>query len=169
MPSVFVKLDKLPLSAHGKIDRQALPAPDSLRPELEQEYRAPVTVVEEVLAGIWSDLLRVEHVGIEDSFFELGGHSLLATQCISRIRRAYSIELPLRDLFETPTIRGLAAGRLKGCGRRGRCTRAYSHERGSGRARGQCRMPNGGCGSSTSYCPARRSTTLPSHCGWKVS
>ncbi|MFB3092706.1 MAG: condensation domain-containing protein, partial [Dehalococcoidia bacterium] len=108
LPSVFVMLDALPLTLQGKVDRLALPAPDWARPELEESFVAPRTPVEEVLAGIWADVLRLERVGIHDNFFELGGHSLLAMQVISRVRSAFQVESPLRSLFESPTVAGLA-------------------------------------------------------------
>jgi amino acid adenylation domain-containing protein len=110
-PSVFVELDALPLTPNGKVDRGALPAPDHAnlaRPELAGVYVAPRTMVEETLAGIWSKVLGVTQVGAHDSFFDLGGHSLLATQAISRVREAFRLELPLRSLFEAPTVAGLA-------------------------------------------------------------
>ena len=96
--------DGLPLTPNGKVDRDALPAPDQSRPELETAYIAPRTRTEELLAEVWVELLKLEKVGIHDNFFELGGHSLLATQVISRLRRAFGVDLPLRSLFETPTI-----------------------------------------------------------------
>jgi acyl carrier protein len=108
VPSVFVFLDSLPLTPNGKLDRKALPAPDQTRPELEETFVAPRTPVEETLASIWAAVLKVDKVGIHDNFFELGGHSLLATQLISRIRETFKIDLPLRSLFEAPTIYGLA-------------------------------------------------------------
>jgi amino acid adenylation domain-containing protein len=108
MPSAFVLLDSLPLTSNGKVDRRALPQPDSLRPELSNAYEAPRTAVEEALCGIWSALLGVERIGIRDGFFELGGHSLLATQIMSRIREQLGCELPIRDLFDNPTVAGLA-------------------------------------------------------------
>jgi amino acid adenylation domain-containing protein len=110
-PSVFVELNALPLTPNGKVDRRALPAPDPTnlaRPELAGAYGAPRTLVEETLAGIWSKVLGVTQVGAHDSFFDLGGHSLLATQAISRVREAFQLELPLRNLFEAPTVAGLA-------------------------------------------------------------
>jgi acyl carrier protein len=107
VPSAFVALAALPLTANGKIDRRALPAPEG-RPEQERAYVAPRTPVEEVLAGIWAEVLRLDRVGVQDNFFDLGGHSLLATQVVSRLREAFSVELPLRALFETPTIMDLA-------------------------------------------------------------
>ncbi|MBD2385751.1 non-ribosomal peptide synthetase [Cylindrospermum sp. FACHB-282] len=108
VPSAFVILKALPLTANGKIDRQRLPAPDTARPELEKTFVAPRTPVEEVLAAIWAKLLNLEQVGIDDNFFELGGHSLLLTQVVSQIREAFGVELALRSLFETPTVAGLA-------------------------------------------------------------
>jgi amino acid adenylation domain-containing protein len=109
VPSAFVMLDGLPLTANGKVDRRALPAPSQTRPELQESFVAPRTLVEEILAGIWADILSLSQVGIHDNFFELGGHSLLATQVVSRLRHAFSTELPLRTLFESPTVAALAA------------------------------------------------------------
>ena len=108
VPSVFVVLEALPLSPSGKVDRQALPAPDGARPALEREYVPPRTPVEKELAEICAELLGVEQVGVHDSFFELGGHSLLATQFISRVREAFDVEVSLRTLFEHPTVVELA-------------------------------------------------------------
>jgi acyl carrier protein len=108
IPSAFVVLDKLPLTENGKVDRKALPAPDQSRRDVEQGYLAPRTPAEEMVAAIWADVLRLERVGVRDDFFELGGHSLNATQVVSRVRDAFRVELPLRALFETPTVEGLA-------------------------------------------------------------
>ncbi len=108
VPSAFVMLDALPLTPNRKPDLRALPVPDWSRPELEDAFVAPRSAVEEILAGIWADILNVERVGINHNFFELGGHSLLATQVMSRLRDAFGVELPLRSLFETPTIASLA-------------------------------------------------------------
>jgi hypothetical protein len=108
VPSAFVILDALPLTPNGKVDRRALPAPDQARPDLEEPFVAPRTPVEEVLAGIWADVLGLEHVGVHDNFFDLGGHSLLATQVMSRVRDAFQMEVRVRCLFDTPTVAGLA-------------------------------------------------------------
>jgi acyl carrier protein len=108
VPSAFVRLEALPRLASGKLDRGALPEPAGVGRELEEAFVAPRTPVEKLLAGIWAELLGAAEVGIHDDFFELGGHSLLATQVISRLREACQVELPLRSLFEHPTIAGLA-------------------------------------------------------------
>ncbi|MFM7173597.1 MAG: phosphopantetheine-binding protein, partial [Caldilinea sp.] len=107
MPSAFVWLEALPLTPNGKVDRRALPAPESATPA--ESYVAPRTASERSLAEIWQQVLRVAQVGVQDNFFGLGGHSLLATQVLSRIRQQLSVELPLRALFEAPTVEGLAA------------------------------------------------------------
>jgi len=108
MPSAFVLLDALPLSPNGKVDRRALPAPERTRPALAGAFAAPRTPVEEVLAGLWAQVFDVEQVSLHDNFFDLGGQSLLAMQVLSRVREAFQVELPLRHLFEAPTVAGLA-------------------------------------------------------------
>ncbi|HEY2362866.1 MAG TPA: amino acid adenylation domain-containing protein [Candidatus Angelobacter sp.] len=108
LPSAFVMVDSMPLTDTGKIDRSALPGPEEVRPGLAQKYVAPRSALEQVLAGIFVEILKVERVGIQDNFFELGGHSLLATQVTSRIRQLLSVNLPLKKLFEEPTVSGLA-------------------------------------------------------------
>ncbi len=109
VPSAFVMLDALPLTPAGKVDRRVLPKPDRARPELESPFCAPRTPVEKELAEIWSGVLALAQVGIHDNFLDLGGHSLLATQLISRVVRTFQVELPVRDLFESPTVAEMAA------------------------------------------------------------
>ncbi|HET9226234.1 MAG TPA: condensation domain-containing protein, partial [Thermoanaerobaculia bacterium] len=111
VPSAFVFLEAFPLTPHGKVDRRALPAPSEQHAQMEpSSERSPA---EELLAGIWSALLRISAIGFRDNFFDLGGHSLLATQVVSRVREVFGVELPLRALFETPTLGALAA-RIQG-------------------------------------------------------
>src|SRR5579884_283942 len=108
VPSAFVMMHALPLTANGKLDRKALPAPDQVDALSQAAFVAPRTPTEEELAKIWRDVLEVERIGIHDNFFEAGGHSLLITQVVARIRDAFEVELPLRVLFKTPTIAGVA-------------------------------------------------------------
>jgi amino acid adenylation domain-containing protein len=108
LPSVFVFLEKLPLTANGKVDRRALPKPTNTREQFDDGFVAPRTEVEKLLAAIWCELLQLDEVGIYDNFFDLGGHSLLATQVISRIRHRFNVDLPLSSLFEAPQIATLS-------------------------------------------------------------
>jgi acyl carrier protein len=108
VPSAFITLDMLPLTPNGKVNRHALPAPDITKPELEEIFVAPRTPIEEALAEIWAKVLKLERVGVNDDFFDLGGHSLLATQVISRLRDTFQVEIPLRYIFELPTVAKLA-------------------------------------------------------------
>jgi acyl carrier protein len=106
VPAAFVTLEALPLTPNGKVDRKALPAPENRL--LPAELVSARTPTEEVVSEIWAEVLRVNRVGVMDDFFELGGHSLLATQVVSRIRQAFQLEIPLRGVFESPTVAGLA-------------------------------------------------------------
>jgi acyl carrier protein len=108
VPSLIVSLDSLPLTASGKVDRLALPSPDSLTIVADPNPERPRTPTEEALASIWTDILRIENVSIHDSFFDLGGHSLLATQLRSHVFQVFQVEVPVSKLFETPTIAELA-------------------------------------------------------------
>jgi amino acid adenylation domain-containing protein/FkbM family methyltransferase len=109
IPSTVIYLDAMPRTPHGKIDRQALPAPDnSSRADAKKAYREPSTQTESRMVEIWEALLGVEHIGVDDNFFDLGGHSLLATRAVSRMREVFKVELPLRKLFERPTVAGIA-------------------------------------------------------------
>jgi amino acid adenylation domain-containing protein len=108
VPSAYMVLNSLPLTPNGKVDRRVLPAVDTLSLDTKEDYVAPRTTVEEELAGIWAKVLGKQQVGIHENFFELGGHSLLATQLTSRIRDAFNVELPVRILFEAPTVAMLA-------------------------------------------------------------
>jgi amino acid adenylation domain-containing protein len=110
IPGAFVVLDSLPLTPNGKVDRKALPVP-----ELDagaSGYQAPRTPLETTIAGIWAETLKLPRVGIHDNFFDLGGHSLLAAQLVNRINRALEVDLVLRQLFDTPTVNGLACAAL---------------------------------------------------------
>src|SRR5581483_11971464 len=108
VPAAFVMMESFPLSSNGKVNRRALPAPQ-FAPSDEREYVAPRSNVESQVAAIWAEVLRVPQVGIHDDFFALGGHSLMATQVVARLRQSLGVELPLRALFEAPTVAGLAA------------------------------------------------------------
>jgi amino acid adenylation domain-containing protein len=109
VPSLYRVLDKLPLTPHGKVDRRALPRLEGAERELDTPIVAPRTAIEEVLSEIFIEVLRVERVGVNDNFFELGGHSLLATQLVSLVRKAFQTDLPLRKIFEAPTVASLTA------------------------------------------------------------
>jgi amino acid adenylation domain-containing protein len=108
VPSEIVFMDSLPLTPNGKIDRRALPAPDHDRPALGGIFVAPRTPTEQIIAEIWTEVLGVKKIGIHDNFFDLGGHSLRATQVVSRLGKAFQADVPLRSLFEHPTVEGLA-------------------------------------------------------------
>ncbi|HEX2095032.1 MAG TPA: amino acid adenylation domain-containing protein, partial [Longimicrobiaceae bacterium] len=116
VPTAWVWLGTLPLLPNGKLDRRALPEPEGAPPGVE--YTAPRTPTEEILAGIWAEVLKRGRVGAHDDFFALGGHSLLAARMIARVRQAFGTELPLRTVFEAPTVAGVA-GRIDGALREG--------------------------------------------------
>ena len=108
VPSAYVEVGALPLTPNGKVDRRALPAPEAAGARGGREYLAPGTVTEELVCGMWAEVLGVGRVGVGDDFFELGGHSLLATQVISRVRQAFGVEVALREMFEGPTVAELS-------------------------------------------------------------
>jgi len=108
IPSAFVFMKEMPLTPNGKVNRKALPPPESTRAHVEASYVAPRTEIERTLAAIWKEVLRVEQVGLHDNFFDLGGHSLLMTQVYSRIRRAFEKEITMMELFRYPTISAMA-------------------------------------------------------------
>jgi amino acid adenylation domain-containing protein len=109
IPSAFVVLDELPLTPTGKVDRNALPPTSNARPSLAAPYVAPRTLVQKKLAKLWCEVLSLDRVGVSDNFFELGGHSLLAVRLTSAIVKTFQIELPLRTLFQSPTVAGIEA------------------------------------------------------------
>ena len=109
VPSVFVVINEMPLTVNGKVDRKRLPEPDE-RPEVdgEQEDLRARSAIEEIVGGIWAEVLKLRRVGLDENFFEKGGHSLLATQVMSRVREVMGVEVGLREMFERPTVRGLS-------------------------------------------------------------
>jgi nonribosomal peptide synthetase DhbF len=107
VPSAFVLLEALPLTPNGKVDRRALPAPE-VDAAVRGAYEAPRTPTEEALAALWSEVLKLERVGIDDDFFELGGHSLLAMRMMARLREMFEVDLPMQTIFEATTVRKLA-------------------------------------------------------------
>ena len=159
IPAAFVRLTTLPRTANGKIDRDRLPAVDLLADVSEP----PKTATEDLLAVIWADVLGVDRVGREQNFFDAGGHSLAAMRVVGRVRDACGVELPLGDVFESPTIAGVgvARGRVATGGRRRSCRR-FARE--GERVRLPSRLRSSGSGSSISSSLARP-TTCPSACG----
>ena len=108
VPSSFMLLEHLPLSANGKLDRRGLPEPGIVRAGLESDYVAARNEVEEQLIQIWQKLMKLESIGVHDNFFDLGGHSLLLTQVVSQMRSTMAIELSLSEMFRYPTVAALA-------------------------------------------------------------
>ncbi|RNB58932.1 amino acid adenylation domain-containing protein [Brevibacillus gelatini] len=108
IPAGYVWMEKIPLTVNGKVDRRALPAPDYERDTSAAQYVAPRSPVEEIVANIWAQVLAVERIGIHDDFFERGGHSLLATQAVSRLKEAFAVDVPLRMLFEHPSVAAIS-------------------------------------------------------------
>src|SRR5262245_11205554 len=139
VPVAIVELERLPLTANGKVDRKALPEP-VMGEELDEGEEAR-TAVEEIIAGIWAEVLRVERVGVKENFFELGGHSLAATRVVSRVREVLGAEVAVRAIFETPTVAGLAEAvekargmgversRIEAVGREGELLLSYAQQR----------------------------------------
>jgi amino acid adenylation domain-containing protein len=107
MPAAFVMLDAMPLTPNGKIDRKALPEPSRSRPELAESYRAPRDQIEELLAGVWAEALKLERIGVDDNFFDLGGNSFLLLRVQNKLEEAFKIQLPIVEMFENPTISSL--------------------------------------------------------------
>jgi len=108
LPSTFIRVDKLPISANGKVDRDALPAPEADNILQEDEFVAPRTPLEERVTAIIASLLGLDRVGVNENFFLIGGHSLLGTQLIARVRDAFGVDLSLRAIFDLPTPAQLA-------------------------------------------------------------
>ena len=106
VPGIYIQLDKFPLTPSGKIDRKAFPEPPGERPTSLIEFVSPRNAVEEIVAGVWMEVLGIEKIGVHDNFFDLGGHSLKATQLLSRLRQTFDIDLALREVFEAPTVAG---------------------------------------------------------------
>jgi acyl carrier protein len=108
VPSAYVVLDALPLTANGKVDRRALPVPEGLRQELEETYIAPRTEIERAIAAVWQEVLRIDKAGVDDNFFDLGGHSLLLVQVQSQLNKALNRDIPVVELFKHSTISSLS-------------------------------------------------------------
>jgi acyl carrier protein len=108
VPAHLIWLDSMPLTSSGKVNRRALPRPERVDVANAETFVAPRTPLEELVAGIWAELLGLPRVGVLDNFFQLGGHSLLAMQVVARLQSTLGIALPVRALFESPTVAGLA-------------------------------------------------------------
>jgi acyl carrier protein len=108
VPAHFVVLERMPLTANGKVDRRALPLPDLSFVSAREDFVAPRDPAEELIAGVWTEVLGLERVGVRDNFFELGGHSLKAMQVLSRLNGIFNVDLPLAVLFSHSTIEAIA-------------------------------------------------------------
>jgi amino acid adenylation domain-containing protein/non-ribosomal peptide synthase protein (TIGR01720 family) len=117
VPNIFMRLDMLPLNKNGKVDKAALPEPEALRPQMATAYVPPANDIEASIVRIWEDILGINEIGIRDNFFDLGGHSLKATQVISRIEKELGFEIPLRRIFEDPTVEGICKSIVQEQGR----------------------------------------------------
>ena len=156
IPSLFVFLDAFPLTPNGKIDRNALPPPDGERPQLDQGFVEPRTEIEELIAQVWREILKLDKIGVHDNFFELGGHSLLATRVVARLRSNFHVDLALRKLFELPTVAGLAQHIDALAPQRIRARTSHRSCQSIELNRYRCRFPNAGSGScrrSIRICP----------------
>jgi amino acid adenylation domain-containing protein len=109
VPAVFVEMVEFPLSPNGKTDRRALPAPGVVQTEVDEDFVAPRNALEEVVAGVWSELLGVDRVGVYEDLFELGAHSISLTRAAARLRERFNVEVPLQCFFDSPTVAGVAA------------------------------------------------------------
>ena len=118
VPTSFIILDKVPLTATGKVDRRALPDRNEIRPQLDSVYLPPRTPIEIELVSIWAEILALEQIGIRDNFFDLGGHSLAATRVVSQVIKQFQLELPLQSLFAAPTVAEMAAIVIKHQGKK---------------------------------------------------
>ena len=107
LPSVFIRIDKIPLTASGKVDKKSLPKPEGIAVKSEVEFVEPRSETETIIANIVANVLNIEKVGVYDNFFELGGHSMLAMQVIAKINEQFRVEIPIKSLFENPTIDGI--------------------------------------------------------------
>ena len=114
VPAAFVVLEALPLSPNGKVDRRTLPEPEQERPELNVQYVAPRTGLEQAIAAVWQEVLQIEQVGLHDNFFELGGHSLLMVQVHNKVRSLLPCEVSMVDMFQYPTIHDLVGFATQG-------------------------------------------------------
>jgi len=108
IPTVFVTIDAIPLTPNGKLDRKALPEPILLKDRQIKSFTKPRTPLEKKIASIWKEVFGIDEIGVHENFFEIGGHSLLATQLIMKLRNVLGLDIPLRHLFDSPTIEGIA-------------------------------------------------------------